>query len=67
MTPASISNSATVFCGSTWQDSGTPRTGTLLLAVAPPGSGTGANGSTQIQDVMVGTGLQGVSFGLLLP
>ena len=68
MTPSTISNSTSVFCGSTWQDpADTPRTGTLILAVSPPSSGTGANGSTFITDVMVGTGLQGVSFGLLLP
>jgi hypothetical protein len=66
MTPNPISNSTSVFCGSTYQ-AGSTRTGTLMLDVAPPSSGTGMNGSTQIQDVMVGTGLQGVSFGLLLP
>jgi prepilin-type N-terminal cleavage/methylation domain-containing protein len=68
ITPSTISNSTTVECGSTWQDpAGIPRTGTLILAVTPPSSGTGANGSTSIKDVMVGSGLEGVSFGLLLP
>jgi hypothetical protein len=61
-----ISNAPTVVCNSDW-DSPSPRTGTLMLEVSPPASGTGANGTTSIQAVMTGTGLEGVSFGLLLP
>jgi prepilin-type N-terminal cleavage/methylation domain-containing protein len=61
-----IANAPTVTCNSDWS-TGAPRTGTLILAVSPPSSGTGANGSTYIQAVMTGNGLEGVSFGLLLP
>jgi prepilin-type N-terminal cleavage/methylation domain-containing protein len=64
--PTPISNAPTVVCNSDW-DSPSPRTGTLMLEVSPPASGTGANGTTSIQAVMTGTGLEGVSFGLLLP
>ncbi len=63
---APISNAPTVKCISTIQAS-TPRTGTLMLEVSPPASGTGANGSTSIQATMHGAGLEGVTFGLLLP
>lgn len=61
-----VANAPTVTCNSDWSAS-TPRTGTLILEVSPPSSGTGANGSTWIQAVIKGNGLEGVSFGLLLP
>ena len=61
-----VANAPTVTCNSDWSTS-SPRTGTLILAVSPPASGTGANGSTYIQAVITGNGLEGVSFGLLLP
>ena len=61
-----VANAPTVTCNSDWS-TGAPRTGTLILAVSPPSSGTGANGSTYIQAVITGNGLEGVSFGLLLP
>ncbi len=61
-----VTNAPTVTCNSNWSASA-PRTGTLLLEVSPPASGTGANGTTSIQAVITGAGLEGVSFGLLLP
>lgn len=61
-----VTNTPTVTCHSDWSAS-SPRTGTLMLGVTPPSSGVGANGSTNIQAVITGTGLEGVTFGLLLP
>jgi hypothetical protein len=61
-----VSTTSTVTCHSDWSAS-SPRTGTLLLGVSPPATGTGSNGSTNIQAVITGSGLEGVSFGLLLP
>jgi prepilin-type N-terminal cleavage/methylation domain-containing protein len=61
-----ITNAPAVTCNSDWSASA-PRTGTLILEVSPPASGVGANGSTSIQAVLTGTGLEGVAFGLLLP
>lgn len=56
-----------VECQSTWQSSGSyPRTGTVLLGLLP----STTNEVTQpvtISATLVGTGLEGVAFGLLLP
>ncbi|MGD0055266.1 MAG: prepilin-type N-terminal cleavage/methylation domain-containing protein [Acidimicrobiales bacterium] len=47
-----------VTCRSTWQDSGTPRTGAVMLETAQP---------TTVTASMQGAGLEGVFFGILLP
>lgn len=75
-----VSNVPQVKCTSNIQAT-TPRTGTLMLGVTPPlsgdgkngnkngktCSGVGTNGNTCITAVIKGAGLEGVSFGLLLP
>jgi len=48
----------TVECQSSWQDSGTPRTGALMLEAPQP---------TSMTATFKGAGLEGVFFGLLLP
>jgi len=48
----------TVTCQSTWQDSGTPRTGAVMLETPTP---------TKVSASMKGAGLEGVFFGLMLP
>lgn len=69
LTPSNLSStvtSTTVTCASTWQTpSTTPRTGTLLLGL--PSAIASYNGTTTITCVLKGAGLEGVSFGLLLP
>jgi len=56
-----------VECTSTWQSGGTyPRTGTVLLDILPTSSG-GVTAPVTISAKLQGTGLEGVSFGLLLP
>ena len=48
----------TVTCTSSWQDSGTPRTGAVMLETPTP---------TTVTAEMKGAGLEGVFFGLMLP
>ena len=56
-------SSTTVTCSSTWQTpANQPRTGTLLLGLSPS-----TNGTTTVSAKFQGAGLEGVSFGLLLP
>jgi hypothetical protein len=52
------SNSETVTCTSTWQDSGAPRTGTVMLEAPQP---------TSMTATIEGDHQEGVFFGLLLP
>ncbi len=64
ITPLSFQSgvpSPVVTCVSGYQ-ANSPRTGTLMLGVRP-----GANGISSLTTVLIGTGLEGVAFGLLLP
>ena len=72
LTPNPINNATTVTCNDAYQEpSNSPRTGTVVLDVAPPANGsglTGANGSTTMTATLASNGgKQAVSFGLLLP
>jgi prepilin-type N-terminal cleavage/methylation domain-containing protein len=64
ITPLSFQSgtpSASVSCTDNYSVS-TPRTGTLMLGVQP-----GASGISRLTSTLIGSGLEGVAFGLLLP
>ncbi len=64
ISPASFQSgtpSSTVSCTDNYSV-GSPRTGTLMLGVQP-----GASGISSLTSTLIGNGLQGVAFGLLLP
>ncbi|MBW4029994.1 MAG: prepilin-type N-terminal cleavage/methylation domain-containing protein [Acidobacteria bacterium] len=69
LTPNPIVNATTVTCNDTYQEpSDQPRTGTVVLDVSPPPSGSNSNGNTTMTAVLASSGgKQAVSFGLLLP
>ncbi len=64
ITPASFQTgtpSASVSCTDNYS-TGSPRTGTIMLGVQP-----GAGGISTLTSTLIGAGLEGVAFGLLLP
>jgi hypothetical protein len=69
LTPNPIVNALTVTCNDTYQQpADQPRTGTVVLDVAPPASGTTGNGNTTMTALLSSNGgKEAVSFGLLLP